>query len=111
MSQRYPTDLTDAEWTVVAPFVPAAKPGGRPRTTDMREVVNAIFYILRGGCNGVCSRTTFRPTRRSTIISGPGAVQGSGSGCTTPCGGSPRGLWPHARAQCRDHRQSDGEDH
>jgi putative transposase len=50
MSQRYPTDLTDTEWTVVAPFVPAANPGGRPRTTDMREVVNAIFYILRSGC-------------------------------------------------------------
>ena len=50
MSQRYPTDLTDAEWTVVAPFIPAAKPGGRPRTTDMREVVNATFYILRSGC-------------------------------------------------------------
>jgi putative transposase len=42
MSQRYPTDLTDTEWTILAPFVPAAKPGGRPRTTDMREVVNAI---------------------------------------------------------------------
>jgi putative transposase len=50
MSQRYPTDLTDMEWTILAPFVPAAKPGGRPRTTDMREVVNAIFYVLRGGC-------------------------------------------------------------
>src|SRR5207248_2440368 len=44
MSQRYPTDLTDTEWSILAPFVPAAKPGGRPRTTDMREVVNAIFY-------------------------------------------------------------------
>ena len=50
MSQRYPTDLTDAEWTMVAPFIPAAQPGGRPRTTDMREVVNATFYILRSGC-------------------------------------------------------------
>ena len=43
MSQRYPTDLTDTEWTVLTPLIPAAKPGGRPRTTDMREVVNAIF--------------------------------------------------------------------
>ena len=48
--QRYPTDLTEAEWTLLAPLIPAAKPGGRPRTTDMREVVNAIFYVLRGGC-------------------------------------------------------------
>ena len=39
MGQRYPTDLTEAEWTLLAPLIPAAKPGGRPRTTDMREVV------------------------------------------------------------------------
>jgi len=50
MSQRYPTDLTDTEWMVLTPLIPAAKPGGRPRTTDMRVVVNAIFYVLRGGC-------------------------------------------------------------
>ena len=50
MVQRYPTDLTEAEWTLLAPLIPVAKPGGRPRTTDMREVINAIFYVLRGGC-------------------------------------------------------------
>src|SRR4029453_11742420 len=48
--QPYPTDLTEAAWTLLAPLIPVAKPGGRPRTTDMREVVNAIFYVLRGGC-------------------------------------------------------------
>jgi putative transposase len=48
--QCYPTDLTEAEWTILAPLIPAAKRGGRPRTTDIREVVNAIFYVLRGGC-------------------------------------------------------------
>ena len=50
MSQRYPTDLTDTEWMVLTPLIPAAKPGGRPRTTDMREVLNAILYSLRSGC-------------------------------------------------------------
>lgn len=50
MGQRYPTDLTEAEWTILAPLIPTAKPGGRPRTTDMREVVNAILYSLRSGC-------------------------------------------------------------
>ena len=50
MVQRYPTDLTDTEWTILAPLIPAAKPGGRPRTTEMREVVNAILYSLRSGC-------------------------------------------------------------
>ena len=47
---RYPTDLTDTDWAVLAPLIPAAKAGGRPRTTDMRKVVNAVFYILRSGC-------------------------------------------------------------
>jgi putative transposase len=47
---RYPTDFADTQWAVLAPLIPAAKAGGRPRTTDMREVVNAIFYVLRGGC-------------------------------------------------------------
>jgi putative transposase len=50
MVKRYPTDLTDLEWAILAPFIPLAKAGGRPRTTDMREVVNAIVYVLRSGC-------------------------------------------------------------
>ena len=61
MSQRYPTDLTDTEWTILTPFIPAAKPGGRPRTTDLREVVNAIFYVLRGGCQWRLLPTDFPP--------------------------------------------------
>jgi putative transposase len=50
MVQRYPTALTEAAWTLLAPLIPAAKRGGRPRTTDMREVIKAIVYVLRGGC-------------------------------------------------------------
>ena len=47
--QRYPTDLTDGQWKLVAPLLPAAKPGGRPRSVDLREVLNGIFYVIRGG--------------------------------------------------------------
>ncbi len=47
--QRYPTDLTDEQWKLVAPLLPAAKPGGRPRSVDLREVLNGIFYVIRGG--------------------------------------------------------------
>jgi len=47
---RYPSDLTDAEWSLVAPLVPPAKRGGRKRTVDVREVLNAIFYVLSTGC-------------------------------------------------------------
>jgi len=53
MPQRkaYPTDLTDAQWALIAPLVqqPKGKPG-RPRQVDTREVVNAIFYVVRTGC-------------------------------------------------------------
>jgi putative transposase len=45
----YPSDVTDAEWDVIVSLLPAAKPGGRPRTTSLRDVVNAIFYVSRGG--------------------------------------------------------------
>ena len=48
-SDRYPTDLTDGEWAVVSPLVPPSRTGGRPRTSDMREVMNAILYIAGGG--------------------------------------------------------------
>ncbi len=46
----YPTDLTNEQWAILEPLIPLAKPGGRPRSVDMREVVNAIFYILSAGC-------------------------------------------------------------
>jgi putative transposase len=50
IQQRYPTDLTDAEWELIQPFVRRASGPGRPRTIDIREVVNAIRYINRTGC-------------------------------------------------------------
>jgi putative transposase len=45
-----PSDLTDAEWERLEPLIPEAKPGGRPRKTDMRAAMNAILYLLRTGC-------------------------------------------------------------
>ena len=47
---RYPSDMTDGEWARLEPLIPAAKPGGRPRTTNMRKAINAILYLLRTGC-------------------------------------------------------------
>jgi len=47
---RYPSDLTDAEWALIAPLIRPAKRGGRPRTADVREVLNAILYVLSVGC-------------------------------------------------------------
>ncbi len=47
---RYKSDLTEAEWALVAPLIRPAKRGGRPRTVNVREVLNAIFYVLWTGC-------------------------------------------------------------
>jgi transposase len=47
---RYPSDLTDGQWALVEPHIPAAKWGGRTRSVDMREVVNGILYLNRTGC-------------------------------------------------------------
>ena len=47
---RYPNDLSDEEWALVAPLISPAKRGGRRREIDVREVLNAIFYVLSTGC-------------------------------------------------------------
>lgn len=48
--QRYASDLTEREWALISPFLPPARRGGRPRTTDLREVVNALLYMASTGC-------------------------------------------------------------
>jgi transposase len=47
--RRYPSDLTDAQWGLLEPMLPAAKPGGRPRKHALRDIMDAIRYVLRGG--------------------------------------------------------------
>ncbi len=47
--KAYPNDLTDQEWAILEPLIPAAKAGGRPRRVDMREVLNAIIYGVKTG--------------------------------------------------------------
>ena len=42
--------LTDDQWRLMQPLIPPAKPGGRPRTTDMRRLLDSLFYLLRTGC-------------------------------------------------------------
>jgi putative transposase len=48
-TQSYPSDVSDAQWALIEPRIPVY-PGGRPRTTNLRDVVDAIFYLLRTGC-------------------------------------------------------------
>src|SRR3712207_9076434 len=47
---RYPSDLTDAEWALIAPLIRPAKRGGRRRSVDVREVMNGLLYVLETGC-------------------------------------------------------------
>lgn len=86
-----PSDLTDAQWAAVAPMIPDATPGGRPRKADKREIMDAILYILRAGC----------AWRLSPHVSRPGGP--SAAACAVG-GGKVRGLvsttgwrWPTAR--------------
>ena len=47
----YPSDVTDAQWSLIEPHIPPEKPGGRPRSVVMREVINGILYLNRTGCS------------------------------------------------------------
>ena len=49
-SGSYASDVTDREWALILPLLPAVRPGGRPRTTCLRQGVNAVFYLLQAGC-------------------------------------------------------------
>lgn len=50
MREAYRSDLTDAQWNLLGPLLPASKSGGRPRTINLREVVNTLLYQARTGC-------------------------------------------------------------
>jgi putative transposase len=50
MRKPYPTDLSDAEWECIEPHLPTPRAAGRPRRHSLRQILNAIFYIVRSGC-------------------------------------------------------------
>ena len=63
MTRRiYPSDLTDKQWELLEPLIPDAKPGGRPREVDIREVVNALLYLDRTGCQWAFLPHEFPPS-------------------------------------------------
>jgi putative transposase len=73
---RYPSDLRDDEWALIAPLLPPARRGGRPRGTDLREVMNAILYLATSGCQWRMLPRDFPPL--STVQRYFYAWQGSG---------------------------------
>ena len=77
---RYLTDLTDAEWHVIARTCQKPCATGRPREWPTREIVNGIFYVMRAGCPWWLLRTTFRHGERFTAGSPSGATTGALNG-------------------------------
>src|SRR5881392_282000 len=63
-THKYPSDVTDAQWRLIEGLIPVY-PGGRPRKTDLRDVLDAIFYVLRSGCQWRYLPKDFPP--RSTV--------------------------------------------
>ncbi len=64
-THRYPSDLTDEQWPLIERHLPAARRGGRPRSTDLRDVVDAVLYIVRTGCQWHYLPVDFPP--KSTV--------------------------------------------
>ena len=62
---RYPSDLTDEEWALIAPLIPPANPGGNNRTVDERAIVNGLMYILSTVCQWAALPRDLPP--RSTV--------------------------------------------
>src|SRR5258708_17123676 len=135
--QRYASDVTDAEWALIEPHMPAAKPLGRPRDTELRDVVDAILYIARTGCqwrmlpedfppfttvqgyfydwrdNGLFEKINFELLLQTREAAGPGTRPSAGGEARrtsrrTHSGGGPWG--PHAaksESPQRHHRALD----
>jgi putative transposase len=65
------SDITDEQWELLKGFIPAAKTGGRPRKVEVREVVNAIFYILSAGCPWRMLPHDFPVWQRRALVGSP----------------------------------------
>ncbi len=97
----YPSSsMTDAQWELLEPLLPppgnTGGRGGRPEKHDRRRVLDAIFYVVRGGIAWAALRRSSRRPRRSMDCSAAGSGPGCGSGCTTPYATEP-GSPPDAR--------------
>ena len=84
MRRAYQTDLSDTEWALIEPHLPAPRAPGRPRVHPLREILDAVFYVVvRGGCTWrLLPHDLERPGKPSTTISASGASMVLGNGCT-----------------------------
>ena len=77
--------LSDEQYALLAPMIPPAKPGGRPRTTDMRRLLDGLFYLVRTGCQWrhLPPPRPSRPGGRSTATCATSRARASGRRCAT----------------------------
>jgi putative transposase len=69
MRKPYPTDLSDAEWNYIKPYMPTPIGFGRPRTHDLREILNAGFYLLQSAASGAyCRMTSLKVAHRLLVL-------------------------------------------
>jgi putative transposase len=86
MRKAYQTDLSDAEWSCLEPHLPTPKASGRPRIYVLREILDAVFYVLKSGCAWRLLPHDFPPWK--TVYhypSVPGVWTAPGRGCMPPC--------------------------
>ncbi len=82
---QYPSDLTEQEWLLLKDLVPPAKFGGRPRTVEIREILNAVFRSCEQAVRGVWCRTIFRNGQPFIIIGASGGSTVCGNESTKLC--------------------------
>ena len=106
---RYASDMTDAEWAMVEPFMPAVKRLGRPRKVDLRGVVEGLLYILRTACPWRLFMI-FQTARRCSAPSMRGKPMGCGNGSISSCSPQARErAGPRSQPLGRGDRQPVGQ--
>ena len=102
---RYPSDLSDAEWALVEPLIPLAKRGGRPRDVNLREVLNAVFYVLSTGCQWQALPKDLPPRHRASLLHAVGLGRHVGAHSLRALCRDARARGARGEPDRRDHRQ------
>ena len=83
MRRAYQTDLSNAEWALIAPHLPTPRDPGRPRVHPLREILDAVFYVVRGGCTWCLLPHDFPPWKTVSHYFRAWRIDGTWeSGCT-----------------------------
>ena len=94
MRRAYQTDLSDAEWSYIEPHIPTPKAPGRPRVHTLREILDAIFYIVRSGCAWRLLPHDFPPWKTVHHYFRTWRIEKApGRGCTLPCVNGCECVW------------------